>query len=207
MADQRPPRAEGKPAPRGRPPFGGFYPPLGGPGRPGAAGYAIVAAGSSAVLVELGTGRTWVLTQGVDGDSVWLPARRLDSDQEVRRWRRQERAKAAAREALQRELARKLEALQREVAAKVEALQREMTRKATKGVPGEGGKGPDGPDGPGKGPPGADQAGARRLQEQFLARMRTLTPAQRRDQLNQIPEAWRDRARQLLRSKGLKVAD
>jgi hypothetical protein len=90
--------------------------------------YQIVASGQSAVLLEAATGRTWVLTQSLDGDVVWLPAQRLESDEQVRGWQKKERERAAHREQLQREMARKLEDLQRDTSRKLEDLQGEMAR-------------------------------------------------------------------------------
>jgi hypothetical protein len=52
------------------------------------------------------------------------------------------------------------------------------------------------------GPPNAQQAAA------FMEKMRTATPAERRDMINRIPDgAARDRVRQGLRGQGLEVAD
>jgi HlyD family secretion protein len=55
---------------------------------------------------------------------------------------------------------------------------------------------------------GLDPQTLQRLQEQLLAELRPLTPEQRRDRINQrVPEAFRAQVRQLVRSKGLTVAD
>jgi RND family efflux transporter MFP subunit len=87
---------------------------------------------------------------------------------------------------------------------------------------GEGGpKGPGAAPGAGKGPaaggpgggPGAapggaapDAAAAQRAQ-QFMTEMRSLTPEQRRDRLNQIPAEYRSKARQALQGAGMQVAN
>jgi hypothetical protein len=52
--------------------------------------FAVAPAGDSAVLVDTRSGKTWVLHRSVQGDSVWLPAKRLDSQEEALRWRGQE---------------------------------------------------------------------------------------------------------------------
>jgi hypothetical protein len=76
-----------------------------GPGGPkkgdGPPRFAVAATGSSAVLLETATGKTWVLNQALDGSSVWLPVRRLDTEEEVHH--------SAERDALQREFLNKLE--------------------------------------------------------------------------------------------------
>jgi multidrug resistance efflux pump len=91
---------------------------------------------------------------------------------------------------------------------------------------GDGSKGPAGPGGatiPGKGsgstgpapgaggakgPGGFDPAAIQRMQEQFMAELRPLTAAQRRDRINQkIPEPYRAKVRQAARAGGLEVAD
>lgn len=52
--------------------------------------FAVSPAGDTAVLLETKSGKTWVLHRSVLGDSVWLPAKRIDSHEEVRQWRRGE---------------------------------------------------------------------------------------------------------------------
>ena len=49
--------------------------------------FAVAPAGQSAVLLDTKTGKTWVLTHSVQGQSVWLPAKRIDSEEEAREWR------------------------------------------------------------------------------------------------------------------------
>jgi len=87
-----------------------------GGGRPrmgdGAGRFAVSAAGNSAVLLDGSTGRTWVLNQAVDGSSVWVPAKRLDTEEEVHRWMKAERERSEQRDTLQRELLNKLNKLQ-----------------------------------------------------------------------------------------------
>jgi hypothetical protein len=92
------------------------------PGQPAADNargrYAVSAAGQSAVLLETTTGRTWVLAQSVEGTSVWLPAHRLDSDEQLHEWLKLERERAATRDAMQREMAKQLESLGKKPAQK-----------------------------------------------------------------------------------------
>jgi HlyD family secretion protein len=53
-----------------------------------------------------------------------------------------------------------------------------------------------------------DPAEAQRRLEQLITTLRPLTPAQRRDRINQqIPEAFRDVVRQAVRAKGLEIAN
>ena len=80
-------------------------------------------------------------------------------------------------------------------------------------IPGKG-PGPGGPGGlkggPGKGPGAGgppDAAALQRMQQQFMTEMRSLTPEQRRDRLNQIPAEYRDKARQALQGAGMQVAN
>jgi hypothetical protein len=58
--------------------------------------FAIAASGETAVLLDTASGKTWVLRQAGNGGVVWLPVRRLDSEQEVREWLEAERAKGTA---------------------------------------------------------------------------------------------------------------
>jgi len=36
------------------------------------------------------SGKTWVLTHSVEGQSIWLPAKRIDSEDEARDWQKRE---------------------------------------------------------------------------------------------------------------------
>jgi len=74
-------------------------------------GYAALAAGQTAILLETTTGKTWVMTQGVDGDSAWLPAQKLESEDAARQWLAKERQRVEAMTEVQREMARKLDAM------------------------------------------------------------------------------------------------
>jgi hypothetical protein len=58
--------------------------PEGGP-------YVVSPAGQSAVLLDTRSGKTWVLTHSAEGQAVWLPARRIDSEEEARDWRQREK--------------------------------------------------------------------------------------------------------------------
>ena len=44
-------------------------------------------------------------------------------------------------------------------------------------------------------------------QQEFLGRFKSATPAQRKEMLEQIPEAFREQAKQRLKAQGLEVAD
>jgi hypothetical protein len=66
----------------------------GGPGAKTAAPeggpFVVSSAGQSAVLLDTKSGKTWVLTHSVEGRSIWLPARRIDSEEEARDWQQRE---------------------------------------------------------------------------------------------------------------------
>jgi len=85
------------------------------PERPGAvqrfSRYTALAAGQTAILLETTTGKTWLMTQSVDGDSVWLPAQKLESEEAARRWLAKERQRGEMVTEVQREMARRLETL------------------------------------------------------------------------------------------------
>jgi hypothetical protein len=58
---------------------------------PAAQGSFMVApAGNSAILLDTRTGKSWALHRSVRGDSVWLPAMRVDSEEDARRWKEAE---------------------------------------------------------------------------------------------------------------------
>jgi hypothetical protein len=59
--------------------------PEGGP-------FAVAPAGQSADLLDTKSGKTWVLTRSVEGYWIWLPARRIDSEEEARDWRSREKS-------------------------------------------------------------------------------------------------------------------
>src|SRR5262245_55672529 len=52
--------------------------------------FVVSPAGDTAVLLETKSGKTWVLRRSVEGDAVWLPAKRIDSPEEAHRWRERE---------------------------------------------------------------------------------------------------------------------
>jgi len=85
----------------------------------GAGRFAVSASGNSAVLLEGNTGKTWVLNQGADGFSVWVPAKRLDTEEQVQQWMKAERERSEQRDALQRELLKKLNKLEKPSKKKV----------------------------------------------------------------------------------------
>ena len=55
--------------------------------------YTVAPAGKSAVLLDTATGQTWVLQRPGDARAVWLPARRLDSEQETQKWLEEQRTR------------------------------------------------------------------------------------------------------------------
>lgn len=57
---------------------------------PASGPFTVSPAGDSAVLLETRSGKTWVLQRSVQGDSVWLPARRIDSEEDALRWTAQQ---------------------------------------------------------------------------------------------------------------------
>lgn len=73
--------------------------------------YTAVAAGQSAILLDTTSGKTWVMTQGVDGDSAWLPAQKLDTNEAAQEWLAKERKRAEGITDVQREMSRRLDAL------------------------------------------------------------------------------------------------
>jgi hypothetical protein len=74
-----------------------------GTGTPGR--YTVATAGSSAVLLDTATGKTWVLHRPRDGRAVWLPAQRVDSEEDAKKLLEQERARGQEKaQALEREL-------------------------------------------------------------------------------------------------------
>ena len=52
--------------------------------------YVVSPAGQSAVLLDTKSGKTWALTHSVEGQSIWLPAKRIDSEDEARDWQQRE---------------------------------------------------------------------------------------------------------------------
>ena len=95
--------------------------------KPSPGRYTVVAAGQSAILLDTGTGRTWVMNQGVNGDSAWLPSQKFDNEETARQWLATERQRAEATTALQRELANRLEEMQRDMARRLDG-QRSVPR-------------------------------------------------------------------------------
>jgi hypothetical protein len=65
--------------------------PRGAPGR-----YAVALSGERGLLVDTATGKTWDLVRGSGGRAAWVPARKFDSDNELRQWLQAERQRAAA---------------------------------------------------------------------------------------------------------------
>jgi hypothetical protein len=51
----------------------------------------------SAVLLDTRSGKTWVLMRSFDGEHVWLPAKRIDSPDEARDWRKEQKRSAEER--------------------------------------------------------------------------------------------------------------
>jgi multidrug efflux pump subunit AcrA (membrane-fusion protein) len=63
---------------------------------------------------------------------------------------------------------------------------------------------PTGPKGPNGGTPSAE---AQQKTQEFMARFQAASPTERRDMINQLPEAYREGARKKARDSGLQVAD
>jgi HlyD family secretion protein len=80
----------------------------------------------------------------------------------------------------------------------------EPGKKDKKGAPGAGKKGPSGPQGVGG--LGNDMTPEQKAAA-FVERMRSLSPAERRDAINNVPDAFRSAARETLRNANLDVAD
>jgi hypothetical protein len=92
-----------------------------------AAGHFTVSpAGDSAVLLDVASGRTWVLRHSVDGTrSVWLPTQRFDREDESRQW--VEREKKLQAELSELENRARLDNEKR-LRAELEALEKERQR-------------------------------------------------------------------------------
>lgn len=56
----------------------------------GSGPYVVSPAGDSAVLLDTKSGASWVLHRSVEGDSVWLPAKRINSEEQALRWQKEE---------------------------------------------------------------------------------------------------------------------
>jgi hypothetical protein len=96
--------------------------------------YAVSPAGDTAVLLETTSGKTWMLHHSVDGTrSVWLPARRLDHDDEARQW--VEKEKKLQIELAELEKQARFENEKR-LRAEMDALEKERRRLLIEGVPG-----------------------------------------------------------------------
>jgi hypothetical protein len=70
------------------------------PERPGAKGgaaeggqFVISPVGNTAMLLETKSGKTWDLRQSINGNSVWLPAKRIDEEKDAANWRKEETLK------------------------------------------------------------------------------------------------------------------
>jgi hypothetical protein len=59
--------------------------------------FAVSSVGDSAVLIDTQTGQSWLLQHPVSEymPSVWIPMKRLDSKEEVLRWRAEQAEQAA----------------------------------------------------------------------------------------------------------------
>src|SRR3954453_23966432 len=71
--------------------------PPGGKQPPSSDQFLVSPAGETAVLLDTKSGKTWVLTRSIDGESVWLPARRIDSPEEAQDWRQMQKHLAEKR--------------------------------------------------------------------------------------------------------------
>ncbi len=76
--------------------------------------YAVTAMGSSAVMVETATGKTWVLRGSADGaEPTWIPVARIDKPEDAAKWLDQQRKRdqdLLERRLVDRERLRQLEA-------------------------------------------------------------------------------------------------
>jgi len=55
--------------------------------------FAVSPVGQSAILVETSSGKTWEMTRSAEGQVVWLPCKRIDSEKEAEEWRQIENRK------------------------------------------------------------------------------------------------------------------
>ncbi|HLW68875.1 MAG TPA: hypothetical protein VKS79_26425 [Gemmataceae bacterium] len=53
--------------------------------------FAVSQVAQSAILVDTSSGKTWELAHSVDGQAVWLPGKRIDSEKEAEEWRQHEK--------------------------------------------------------------------------------------------------------------------
>jgi hypothetical protein len=100
-------------------------PGLGGKLPPAAGRYHVALSGERGVLVDSATGKTWDLVRGNNGRAVWLPARKLDSDKDIRQWLDSEKDRGAALRERERALEREAALLQ----AEQEAQQRQAAER------------------------------------------------------------------------------
>jgi hypothetical protein len=66
----------------------------GGKQPPASDQFLVSPAGETAVLLDAKSGKTWVLSRAIDGESVWLPAKRIDSPDEAQAWREVQKRRA-----------------------------------------------------------------------------------------------------------------
>ncbi len=52
--------------------------------------FVLFAAGDTTILLNTNSGKTWALQRSVEGEVVWLPGKRLDSEEDVMRWKERE---------------------------------------------------------------------------------------------------------------------
>jgi hypothetical protein len=57
--------------------------------------FALVRAGDTTLLLDTAAGQSWTLQCDADGNTAWVPVRRLTGEAEIQQWqkRRQERAR------------------------------------------------------------------------------------------------------------------
>ena len=91
----------------------------------GGSSFVVAPGGSSAVLLDTKSGQTWTLNKSYEGESVWLPAKRIVSEQEAHQWLRREQD-------IKQMLAQEKQKLQAEEAVAKKQLELDEARKTGK---------------------------------------------------------------------------
>jgi hypothetical protein len=88
----------------------------------------VVQAGAIAVLLDTATGKTWVLQPRGPSGAVWVPARRLDSEQDVQKWRAEQQERGAEEKARREAEIRLHQAREARLRDELEKLRQEAQR-------------------------------------------------------------------------------